>query len=143
MPVIALHLILGVLLGARGLGAQETYCFPMDSDSSHTIYLDHVRKLASDPDTAYTATGKALGYPRVPADAVVLVRNESVCRRAAQAFAANVPAQSFRPLSGMVFVVAVGQSHYYVVDPQYLVSPNFTYFVLFTKSWQLVYRHGH
>lgn len=143
MTAFLRFLVIALFLAAADVQAQPTYCYPLDSDSSHNVYLDNVRKLASDPDTAYAAHGIALGYPRVSASAVVLVREEAVCQAAAQAFAANVPAPAFGSPSGKVFVVSVGPTHYYVVDPEYHATENFTYFLLFTSSWTFVFRHGH
>lgn len=138
-----LVVLLSLILLCRPLDAQQTFCYPLDSDSLHTVYIDNVRKLASDRDTAYAATGIAIGYPRVRKDSISLIRDERVCREGAQAFAANVPSRAVQPPSGKVFVVRVGSSHYYVADPEYHVTPNFTYFILFTSSWKLVFRHGH
>ena len=67
------------------------------------------------------------------AGAVALSRDEKTCRLAGQRFAAHVPTHAFRPLSGQVYVYAIGRSQYFVVDPEYSVSEHLSYGMLFTR----------
>lgn len=131
------------LITTADVGAQTSFCYPVRADSLHQNYMVGIRAYSSNPDSSWTAAGVALGFPRVAASAITLVTSESTCQIAAQAFAANVPTQAFSPLSDKVYVFAVGPTHYFVVDPDHRVSPNFSYHLLFTSSWTLVQRLGH
>lgn len=138
------YLIAALLLAMPSASvAQSMYCYPLRSDSLHSVYLENIRNYASEPDSSWAAAGTALGFPRVPASGVVLITNEAVCQAAAQAFRANVPAGGSSPPSGRVYVFAVGASHFYVVDPEYRVSPTMSYELLLTTNWTLVKRLGH
>lgn len=138
------YLIAALLLATPSVSiAQPMFCYPLRSDSLHSVYLENIRNYASEPDSSWAAAGTALGFPRVPASGVTLITNEAVCQAAAQAFAANVPAAGSNPPSGKVYVFAVGSGHYYVVDPDYRVSPNLSYELLLTTNWTLVKRLGH
>lgn len=135
--------LIAMLLGRGELGAQQTYCYPLRSDSLHTSYRDNIRALASDPDSSWTAAGVAMGFPRVSASSIVLVQNETICQSAQQAFAANIPGNPFIAPSGKVYVFQVGSGYYFVADPDYRMSKDFAYEFLFTSSWSLVKRIGH
>jgi hypothetical protein len=133
-----------VLCGAATrANAQTTGCAPLRADSLHKIYISNIQNFTSDPDSAWAASGAALGFPRVAASAITLVRTASVCKAAATAFAKVIPPGGSVPFSGLVYVYAVGPGHYYVVDPDYLVRPYMAYEALFTNKWVLVKRISH
>lgn len=62
-----LLLLIGMLFVRGQLSAQQTYCYPLRSDSLHAVFRDNIRVFTSNPDSAWNASGVALGFPRVAA----------------------------------------------------------------------------
>lgn len=122
--------------------AQGTSCYPLRSDSIHASYRAAIRGYASDPDSLKAADGTAIGFPRVTEAQITLSTDKTLCKTAAQKFAANVPAQASSPPSGKVYVFKIGTTHYYVADPDYWISPTHTRYLLFNSNWVLIARLG-
>jgi hypothetical protein len=131
-----------MIIASSHARAQGTTCYPLRSDSIHATYRAAVRNYASDPDSVWAAAGTAIGFPRVTEAQITLSTDKNLCKTAAQKFAANVPSQASSPPSGKVYVFRIGTSHYYVADPDYWVSPNHTFYLLFNSNWVLVARQG-
>lgn len=142
LPIIVLFAASGAASIPAAGAAQTQRCYPLTADSIHSVLRDNVLLYAADTTAAdFAEAGAALGYPRVPADSVVLVRDEAVCDAAAQAYAAAAPTPAFAPLSGTVYVFRVGAGHYVVVDPEYQSSQDIPLVVVFTSSWAVVSKH--
>jgi hypothetical protein len=152
--VCALVLAFGAAAPWAGARAQRPprACRVEDSNARQlragVAFLLSVETLLAPPaDSAFAAGRAGLGYARgVPDSAVVLVRDERVCRAAAAALARALagPPRPARPPSGQVYVVRAGDT-YTVLDLEYCyAAPScLPVRVVFDRRWRHLstYRH--
>ena len=102
-------------VSARSISGQPV-CLPADSTSA--ILVQHLANYASATDAPAAAMRNSLGIPHTPANEVTLVSQESVCKKARDAYAVDRAGKGVGGSSGRVYVIAVGNT-YAIVDPAY------------------------
>lgn len=120
-------------LPAHRAGAQGSHCRAADDDSQTLI--QEVRDYATARTGPYQVTRDSLRLVLVTASQVMLVTDDSTCRRANDAYKLAVPS-SPSGFSNSVYVVAAG-SRYVVLDPQYRYKgPGTGVAVVFDSKWR-------
>lgn len=115
-------LLLALLVGAVGgprLASSQTVCRPADKVSASLIH--ELARYSAATTGGNAVVRDSLRLPYTPAAQVVLVTNESVCKKANAAYQADRAGKG-GGLSGRVYVVAVGNT-YAVLDPSYRYDP--------------------
>lgn len=137
--------------GARAAGQQrpahachveDRYARALRANIALIMTVDS--SMAPPRDSEFAARRAHLGYPRARTSDVVLVRDESVCRAAAAAYARALAGQPTpaRPPSGQVYVVRVADT-YTVLDPGYCYSDRCNPLrIVFDRRWRRLGSYG-
>ena len=135
LPACMLVATVSLTLGARVTDAQTGTC--RGADTVALSERSYVRlQVTRDDHPAAQARRTALQLPFVAASEVVQLTSGPACRRASDAYKANVRAQA-NTLSGAVYLYRVGPTRYVVTDPTYRYSgPTSHLFMVFDDRWR-------
>jgi hypothetical protein len=95
----------------------QSVCRPADSTSA--ILVAHLANYASATSGGEKTVRDSLHLPLTQASQVKLVTQETVCKKARDAYAADRAGKGVGGSSGRVYVVAIGNNGYAIVDPAY------------------------
>ena len=112
---IGLLLVGACAFGINPATAQTYTCQPTNSPSSVALKDYAVRLTGGDPSLAETRQVHQL--PTTQASQVTIVKTNSTCQQAAQAYNKAVRGASAPQISRSVSVVKVGSTRYLVLDP--------------------------
>jgi hypothetical protein len=115
LSFIGLLLVGACAVGIRPATAQTYTCQPTNSPSSVALKDYAVRLTGGDPSLEETRQLHQL--PTIQASKVTIIKTNSICQQAAQAYNKAVRGASAPPISRSVSVVKIGTTRYLVIDP--------------------------
>lgn len=123
------------VVDASPAAAQTGTC--RTADSTSVLLKETLEFLVTGTDSTVSESRASLGLPAAAATAVTMVTGGTACRKASDAYRANINEQASR-LSGAVYLFQIGTT-YAVVDPTYyLMSPRELLFMVFDSRWRLL-----
>ena len=100
---------------AAPASSAQSGCLP--NDQKGQMLLSYMRTYSVSPTGGNNTVRIALGLPSISDSTTVkLVTQETTCKKARDAYAANVPSNAAVPPTGRVYVVAIGDK-FAVLDP--------------------------
>jgi len=120
-------------------GGGTVTCRPADATTSAVIA--GLRRIVSNNDTSVVATRTQMQLPTVPISSVVLVTDNAICSKVAQAYNAALPSRT-PPISpsSSVYVVQVGSV--YVVHDSAQVSGEWTFSMTVSNKYKVLAQHS-
>ena len=116
MRLMITAVLVTAAIASRPLKGQ-TVCRPADSTSA--ILVAHLANYAAASSGGENTVRDSLHLPLTQASQVKLVTQEAVCKKARATFAADRAGKGIGGSSGRVYVVAIGNTGYAIVDPAY------------------------
>jgi hypothetical protein len=131
LRIVAVSLL---ILGPRHLYAQ-TVC--RSADSTSVALIEELGRYSSATSGGDLVMRDTLHLVSTPANQLVLITNETACRKANSAYQTAVTSDGGGGLSGRVYVVQVG-TRYAVLDPTYNAGDPTWSVLIFDSKFKLV-----